>query len=155
MLGRGRSIRKYTMVRGNLVYVRNPTFNTLEREMTPGNHLEVSRRLDLEGLVRAILRRADSGALPTMNCIKGKGLSWWKVGHIRFTDSGIQDPEPSTVETSLLLACGWEGKLPGQHLRREKLVVSCMEWWVGLYHARKDLGLYHEHIAFSDQLLLH
>lgn len=75
MLGRGRSIRKYTMVRGNLVYVRNPTFNTLEREMTPGNHLEVSRRLDLEGLVRAILRRADSGALPTMNCIKGKGLS--------------------------------------------------------------------------------
>lgn len=75
MLGRGRSIRKCTMVRGSLVYVRNPTFNTLEGEMTPGNQLEVSRRLDLEGLVCAILRRADSRALPTMNRIKGKGVS--------------------------------------------------------------------------------
>lgn len=40
--------------------------------MTPGNELEVSRTLDMEGVLYAILRRVNSGALPNKSCIKGE-----------------------------------------------------------------------------------
>lgn len=84
-LGGGGSRSEYTAAGGNLVQVRNPTaFNTLEGKMTPGSQLAVSRQLDMEVLVCAILRRADSGALPTLSYTKGRGFP-----NGRLTTSGI------------------------------------------------------------------
>lgn len=54
------SVRKYTVVRGNVVHARNSTqVNMLEGKRSPGYKLEVSRRLEVEGPVCAILRGVD------------------------------------------------------------------------------------------------
>ena len=121
-----------------------------------GYTLAGSRRLDLEGLVCAILRKMESGVLPTKSRIKVERVSWWKVGHVRSQQDSRS--RAGDAKFSVLLRHRSEGKLPGDS-EEGGVAVTCVAWWVGLYYVSwgRILGgrLRHEDIAFSNWLLLH
>lgn len=77
-----------------------------------------------------------------------------KVGYIRFTDSRIQDPEPSALESSPVPGDVKTNSLGSIRGGRSLWLLVWNDGGGVLNHMRKDLGLYSEDITLSNQVLL-